>query len=80
MKDAVDKAKSDLPNNLPEDPSVIDINLSEMPILYVNISGDFDLKKLKDFADIMKDSGPPQYEIGGRAFKNLRLRRRKRHG
>ena len=55
VKDAVDKAKSDLPNNLPEDPSVIDINLSEMPILYVNISGDFDLKKLKDFADIMKD-------------------------
>ena len=44
-----------MPNNLPEDPSVIDINLSEMPILYVNISGDFDLKKLKDFADIMKD-------------------------
>ena len=65
VKDAVDKAKSDLPNNLPEDPSVIDINLSEMPILYVNISGDFDLKKLKDFADIMKDRIESIKQISG---------------
>ena len=65
VKDAVDKAKSDLPNNLPEAPSVIDINLSEMPILYVNISGDFDLKKLKDFADIMKDKIESIKQISG---------------
>lgn len=65
VKDAVDKAKSDLPNNLPEDPSVIDINLSDMPILYVNISGDFDLKKLKDFADVMKDKIESLKQISG---------------
>ena len=65
VKDAVDKAKSDLPNNLPEDPSVIDINLSDMPILYINISGDFDLKKLKDFADIMKDKIESMKQISG---------------
>ena len=65
VKDAVDKAKSDLPNNLPDDPSVIDINLSDMPILYVNISGDFDLKKLKDFADVMKDKIESLKQISG---------------
>jgi multidrug efflux pump subunit AcrB len=52
VKDAVDKAKSDLPNNLPEDPSVIDINFSDLPILYVNISGDFDFM-LKVVAESM---------------------------
>jgi len=65
VKDAVDKAKSDLPNNLPEDPSVIDINFSDLPILYVNISGDFDLKKLKDFADVMKDKIESLKQISG---------------
>ena len=55
VKDAVDKAKSDLPNDLPADPSVIDINLSELPIMYINLSGDFDLNKLKKYADDLKD-------------------------
>jgi multidrug efflux pump len=57
VKDAVDKAKQDLPQgdaNLKE--SVIsDINVADLPILYINISGDYDLKKLKEYADILKD-------------------------
>ncbi len=55
VKDAVDKAKSDLPNDLPADPSVMDIDLSELPIMNVNLSGDFDLNKLKNYADQIKD-------------------------
>ena len=55
VKDAVDKAKSDLPNDLTQAPRVIEISLSEQPIMYVNISGDFDLKKLKEYADVLKD-------------------------
>src|ERR1017187_629839 len=55
VKDAVDKAKSDLPNDLPADPSVMDIDLSELPIMMVNLSGDFDLNKLKNYADLLKD-------------------------
>jgi multidrug efflux pump subunit AcrB len=47
VKDGVDKAKSDLPADLPHEPNVIDINLSELPILFINLSGDFDLNKLK---------------------------------
>jgi len=56
VKDAVDKARPDLPNDPNfKDPQVIDINFSDMPILYVNISGDYDLKKLKEYADELKD-------------------------
>jgi len=57
VKEAVDKAKQDLPqndDNLKE--SIIsDINVADIPILYVNISGDYDLKKLKEYADNLKD-------------------------
>ena len=56
VKDAVDKARPDLPKNLPNEPEVKDIDLSEMPILYVNISGNYDLNKLKKYADRIKDN------------------------
>lgn len=65
VKDAVDKAKTDLPSNLPSQPDVIDINLSDLPILYLNISGDYDLKKLKDYADDLKDRVEGLKEISG---------------
>lgn len=55
VKDAVDKARTDLPQNLPNEPEVNDIDLSEMPILYVNISGNYDLKRLKEYADEIQD-------------------------
>ena len=55
VKDAVDKARVDLPTDLPKDPNVMEVDFSEMPILFVNISGNFDLKKLKVFADAAKD-------------------------
>ncbi len=55
VKDAVDRAKPDLPNNLPDDPIVLDIDISEMPIMFVNLSGDYDLKTLKRYAEMMQD-------------------------
>ncbi len=55
VKDAVDKAKPDLPTDLTVEPSVMEVNFSDMPVLFVNISGDFDLGKLKNFADDIKD-------------------------
>ncbi len=56
VKDGVDKAKQDLPKNLPYQPEVKDIDLSEMPILSVNISGKYDLKRLRKYADKVKDN------------------------
>lgn len=55
VKDQVDKAKSDLPSDLKTDPIVQEINFSDMPVLYINISGDIDLQSLKRYAEMAKD-------------------------
>ena len=65
VKDAVDKARQDLPNDLPNQPSVMDVNLADLPIMYLNISGDYDLKKLKKYADDLKDQIEGFKEISG---------------
>ena len=55
VKDAVDKAKSDLPNDLDMDPMVMDIDFSEFPILNINLSGDYSLDDLKVYAEELQD-------------------------
>ncbi len=55
VKDAVDKARTDLPQNLTREPNVQEVNFSDLPVLYVNISGDLDLNKLKQYAEEIKD-------------------------
>lgn len=57
VKNAVDKAKRDLPSDLSVygDPQVDDIDFSEIPMLNINLSGDFELEKLKKYADDLKD-------------------------
>ncbi len=58
VKDAVDKAKADpngLPKNLPQEPEVKDIDVSEFPIRFVNIYGNMDVKRLEKYADKIKD-------------------------
>lgn len=56
VKDQVDKTKttSTWPR-LDKDPDVIEIELSDIPIMYVNISGNYDLKRIKKYADLLKD-------------------------
>lgn len=63
VKDGVDKAKQDLPQNLPFQPEVKDIDFSEFPILNVNVSGDYDLARLKKYADKVKDAIEAEKEI-----------------
>jgi multidrug efflux pump len=55
VKDAVDKAKTDLPTDLTTQPNVMEISLSDQPIMYVNVSGNYDGQHLKKFADDLKD-------------------------
>lgn len=55
VRDAVDKAKKDLPTDLTQEPNVQEISFSEFPIMYVNLSGDFDQMTLKKFADDAQD-------------------------
>ena len=57
VKDAVDKAKSDLPNDLDIDPMVMDIDFSEFPILNINLSGDYSLDDLKVYAEELQPIG-----------------------
>lgn len=55
VKDAVDKAKMKLPNNLPTAPNVMQIDFSEIPIMYIQISGNYDLNRLKKYAEDVQD-------------------------
>ena len=55
VKDAIDKAKQDLPTDLTVEPTALEVNLSDQPIMYVNLSGDYDLQRLKKYSDDLKD-------------------------
>jgi multidrug efflux pump subunit AcrB len=55
VKDAIDKAKQDLPTDLTQQPTALEVSFSDQPIMYVNISGNYDQQRLKKFADDMKD-------------------------
>ena len=55
VKDAVDRSKSDLPNNLLKEPDVMDIDFSEIPIMFIQISGNYDLDQLNKYAEIAQE-------------------------
>lgn len=55
VKDAIDKAKQDLPTDLTQQPTALEVSFSDQPIMYVNISGNYDLQRLKKYAEDMQD-------------------------
>ena len=78
VKDAVDKAKSELPTDLDSDPNVMDIDLTELPILYINISGDYSINELKIYAEYLEDeieklSEVSKCEIKGALDREIRV-------
>jgi multidrug efflux pump len=54
VRDKVSIAKADMPNDI-EEPSISEVNFSELPILYINLSGNFGLAQLKKTADDLSD-------------------------
>jgi len=54
-KDAVDKAKTDLPNDLDKDPGIQEVDLNEQPIMNINLAGDYPQEKLKKYAEDFQD-------------------------
>jgi multidrug efflux pump len=79
VKDAVDKTKPDLPVD-PSfiEPSVIEIDLSEIPIQYINLSGDIPLDRLKQYADEMQErieslEEITRVEIGGALNREIQI-------
>src|ERR1700744_1236146 len=55
VKDAIDKSKQDLPTDLTQEPTALEVSFSDQPIMYVNVYGDYDLVRLKKYADDLKD-------------------------
>ena len=55
VKDAVDRAKPKLPQDLPADPNVFEINFSEFPIMNINLAGNYTLEELKKFGEYLED-------------------------
>lgn len=54
VRDKVSVAKTKMPKDIKE-PVITEINISELPIIYVNISGNYGLARLKDLADKLSD-------------------------
>ena len=55
VKDAVDKANPELPNDLDRDPDVFELNFSEFPMLNINLSGNYSTEELNDYAEYLED-------------------------
>ncbi len=55
VKDAVDRANGELPDDLPIDPVVVDIDPSEFPVININLSGDFSTDELKKHAEYLEE-------------------------
>jgi multidrug efflux pump len=55
IKDAVDMTARDLPNDLKQQPIVSELDFSQLPIMNINISGDYSLNNLKTIADNLQD-------------------------
>lgn len=55
VKDAVDKAKPELPSDLEKDPNIFEMNFSEFPVLNINLSGNFSIEELNDYAEDLED-------------------------
>jgi multidrug efflux pump len=77
-KDKVDLAKPELPADLEEDPEVIEINISELPIVVFSLSGPVGLVRLKEIAEDLQDDiesipGVLEAEVTGGLEREIRV-------
>ena len=78
VKDKVDEAMGDLPTDLENDPSVFEVNLSEMPIVILSLSSDCGRACLKRIADDLEDEieaipGVLEVEVTGAREREIRI-------
>jgi multidrug efflux pump len=79
VTEAVDKTKPDLPTDpVFNTPDVTEIDLSEIPIQYINLSGDIPLDKLKEYADDIQERIEglreiTRVEIGGALEREIQV-------
>jgi len=55
VKDAVDKARPELPDDLTVEPQIDEFDVSEQPVMVVNISGDFGADELRGYAEHVQE-------------------------
>ncbi len=55
VRDKVDQAKPDLPDEMPDDPVIKEVNFSDLPVIRVVLSGPFSLRRLQTFAEDFED-------------------------
>ncbi len=55
IREKLDQVEPDLPSNIPDDPSLKEVSMSDVPILSLTLSGDFSWSELKKFSDILED-------------------------
>jgi multidrug efflux pump len=55
VSDAVDKGKRDLPTDLDNDPQIQEFDISELPIMNINLAGDLPLDQIKKYAEDLQD-------------------------
>ncbi|WP_300455118.1 efflux RND transporter permease subunit [Desulfobacula sp.] len=78
VKDKVDEAKNDLPSDLENDPSVFEVNFSDMPIVIFSLAGTCGPGMLKQIADDLKDDieavpGVLEAEVTGGQEREIRV-------
>lgn len=78
VKDKVDEARNDLPGDLENEPSVFEVNFSEMPIVIYSLAGKCGPRMLKEIADDLKDEieavpGVLEVEVTGGQDREIRI-------
>jgi len=78
VKDKVDEAKKELPGDLEDDPSVFEVNFSELPIVVFSLSGTCGITRLKEIADDLEEEiesipGVLEAEVTGGREREIRI-------
>lgn len=56
VKDAVDKARSELPSDLDQEPNIFELDFASIPFININLSGEnYTLEQLKEYAEFLED-------------------------
>ncbi len=78
VRDKVDQVKGDLPDDLESDPLVLEINLSEFPVLMIAVSGQVGERVLKKVSEDLQDRieeipGVLEVDITGSRKREIRV-------
>ncbi len=78
VKDAIDKAKNELPNDLDQDPIIDELNFGEIPVMVVNVAGSYGMDDLRKYAELIQDriediSEVSEARMGGDLERELKI-------